>query len=143
MSEQVDRRRRTTSVPCSIDAVAPVRSEMVEHLTAAGLGQRHVTDAVAVMSELVMNALVHGSPDADDCVRLTWDVQPDGAVRIEVRDEGQSAGVDAPGARVAVQAPSAHDQGGRGMRLVEAFSREWSVDTSDGTLVTALVAPRP
>jgi PAS domain S-box-containing protein len=89
-----------------------------------------LADAAAlVVTELVTNALLHGSPP----VRVRLREVPDG-VRLEVADRG----AELP---VAVRRSSAA-MTGRGLALVEALCRSWGVDADDlaGKVVWAELA---
>ena len=66
-----------------------------------------------MVSELVSNALVHGT----GTISLRIDIEPD-AVRIEVSDEGEVAVAPSP-------TPGAH--GGWGLRIVEQLADDWGV----------------
>jgi anti-sigma regulatory factor (Ser/Thr protein kinase) len=73
------------------------------------------SEAVLVLSELVANAIRHGSGDIDVRLRRTAD-----AVRIEVTDAGSADGV-------AAQEPDMSSPTGRGLAIVEHFVTAWGV----------------
>ncbi len=93
------------------------------------LGRDHpaVDDVVLVVSELVTNSVVHSCSSRQGTVTLTIS-NADGAIRVEVTDEGSPASApyirDEPGA-----------ESGRGLRIVSMLSKEWGV-THRGTTVT-------
>lgn len=123
------------AVPIDVDAIAPARDRLRAALTEAGCGDALVDDAVAVASELVMNALIHGTSDDTDEVRLGWTVGDDGVVSVVVDDAG---GPTTP----TVHAPHPTAGGGRGLRLVEQLTSTWSFTRSEqGTRVTAVLSP--
>lgn len=79
------------------------------------------TDAVLlVASELVTNAVRHGSGD----VELRVEIGP-GDVRLEVLDEGHAD------VRLAPTKPPPTALGGRGLHLVSEVSRRWGSDIDD------------
>ncbi|WP_405613903.1 ATP-binding protein [Streptomyces sp. NBC_01511] len=98
----------------------PGHVERARRVTAAVLGKAGVRDRDVVgtvqllVSEIVTNAVVHGTANSVS-LRITCDTA--GEVLIEVDDH--SAG--APELREA----GPEDEGGRGMRLVTYFARDW------------------
>lgn len=89
-----------------------------------------LADAVAVLAELVGNAVRHASPLPGGVVRVAWRLRPAGStaestqdtVEVRVTDGGASA--DQP--RVRAIATDAID--GRGLSIVAALSDRWGVD---------------
>lgn len=82
-------------------------------------GCEHTLDeALVVVSELVTNAVVHAQSSCD--LRIS---RRDGAVRIDVRDEGAGS----PDPHVAAE----EDEHGRGLFLISAMSRAWGVEPAD------------
>lgn len=91
---------------------ARVARELVDaHTVTLALRQRQ--DAVLMVSELVSNALLHGS----GAIRLRIDVNADD-IRVEVSDQGNVALAPSP-------TPGAH--GGWGLRIVDELSDDWGV----------------
>lgn len=85
-------------------------------LVEAGVGDREVVGTVQLLvSEIVTNAIVHGNAESVS-FRVTCDVGA-GEVLIEVDDYSSGA------PRVREAGPE--DEGGRGMRLVAYFARDW------------------
>ncbi|HET6875093.1 MAG TPA: ATP-binding protein [Acidimicrobiales bacterium] len=97
-------------------------------------GDAPVDDAVLVATELVTNAVLHGSPPVELRVRRNGP-----RVRIEVEDASASQPVRALGDPGAMT--------GRGLAVVEALSSSWGVDplASGGKVVWAELGgdPRP
>ncbi|GAA5141979.1 hypothetical protein GCM10023340_04700 [Nocardioides marinquilinus] len=119
-----------------LGAPATARAELEEPLRRHGCGDVQIRDALMVVSELVMNALVHGEGDDRGQVHLAWQVDPDCVVTVMVTDSGGSSVPH-------LEEPGAREGGGRGLRLVEALSDSWAVDTDGGrTTVTAVITPR-
>jgi anti-sigma regulatory factor (Ser/Thr protein kinase) len=121
-------------------------SQRLEHGANAGavarelvldfLADHNTTDelrhnAALVAYELVANAVAHGNPYDDGTVELTCELLDDALV-VRVRDAG-SHGAREPRA---LEPEVGH---GRGLAIVDALSNSWSVDRSEGTVVTAQV----
>lgn len=83
-----------------------------------------LADSVAVLAELVGNAIRHADPLPGDVVRVAWRLQPgaDGpVVSVRVTDGGSAR--RRPALRVV--GPEAVD--GRGLRIVVALADRWGV----------------
>jgi len=91
------------------------------HVAAAckGYSQDLVATATLLASELISNALDHGSGDI--VVAVT---RAPGRVRVDVRD--RSAGMPQRGSR------SADDERGRGMLILESLASAWGVEPLRG-----------
>ncbi|WP_181785949.1 ATP-binding protein [Streptomyces phytophilus] len=88
----------------------------------AAVGPDRADDIRVCVSELVTNALVHGTPRGRQLrVHVAVD---DGAVRIEVHD--------ASGASPYLRHPAPTDDHGRGLQLVDALADEWGTRDRDG-----------
>jgi anti-sigma regulatory factor (Ser/Thr protein kinase) len=84
------------------------------HNVLDGWPVREVDDlAILLVSEVVSNALLHAQTD----VRLVLDLRDDRHLVVEAWDTG-------PG-RPVLQSPTAWDESGRGLRLVEELSSSW------------------
>jgi anti-sigma regulatory factor (Ser/Thr protein kinase) len=101
----------TIDLPRSPDSAASARRFVDAHTTTLRPQQRD--DAALMVSELVTNALMHGT----GAISLHLDVDPR-AVRVEVSDEGAVALAPSP-------TPGAH--GGWGLRIVEQLADDWGV----------------
>lgn len=102
-------------------AHAPARARAWVNAHTAELPRDTVEDALLMVSELVTNAVRHGSPD----VVLTLDVLAD-RIRIAVHDAGDSLPLVAEG-RPAVERPT-----GRGLLIVAATASDWGVTQAEG-----------
>lgn len=94
-------------------------------------------DLETVTSELVTNALRH---TCTDLVTLTVHQRPDGAVGVEVVDQGPSKDIPRPRRPLATLTPEDAAENGRGLALVEALCREWGAhpcETGQGYRVWA------
>ncbi|RKQ92189.1 anti-sigma regulatory factor (Ser/Thr protein kinase) [Solirubrobacter pauli] len=101
----------STSLPRSPDSIGVARRFVESHattLTARGRG-----DAVLMVSELVTNALVHGTGE----ISLSIDLASE-AITVEVSDEGNVRVAPSP-------TPGAH--GGWGLRIVDQLADDWGI----------------
>lgn len=84
-----------------------------------------LADVIAVVGELVGNAVRHADPLPGDFVRVAWRLRPGpGVDAIEVRVTDGGAGTRRPSARPT--GPEAID--GRGLHIVAALATRWGVD---------------
>jgi len=80
-----------------------------------------LADSIAVVAELVGNAVRHAAPLPGGVVRVAWQLGLGGAVEIRVTD----GGAESP--------PTARDAGtdavdGRGLAIVAALAQRWGVE---------------
>lgn len=131
-----DEPRPPNSVPpagaggCRITlAPAPESTKTARDFTTATLRGWHlnalIQDAVMVASELVTNAIRHGTPLAVDNeerprVELTWWCQPSGLICV-VTDRSTKPPVLAPA--------DLHAESGRGLQIVHALADTWGWTT--------------
>lgn len=114
----------------------PANAAVIRQSIAADLSSRNVAptaidDIVLVASELVSNAVVHTTDQADAELDVVWEVQPD-CVLIEVVD----ASPDLPRRR----STNETDTRGRGLSIVAALALDWGVRrTAKGKQVWARV----
>jgi serine/threonine-protein kinase RsbW len=78
-------------------------------------------DAEVLVSEVVTNAVLHGTPDPDDPPRMTVEADAD-RLRVEVQDGGP--GIEEP--ERALPDPTATS--GRGLALVGGLADRWGVE---------------
>ncbi|GGS01483.1 hypothetical protein GCM10010236_65200 [Streptomyces eurythermus] len=97
-------------------ARALVRTALAE---APGVPARLADDAMAVVSELVTNAVVHAGTD----VHVEWRLEESGAFVIEVCDRHPSRAPRETGG----EAPYDTPEYGRGLRLVATLAESWGV----------------
>lgn len=97
-------------------------------LREGGIAEGTVETVQLLVSEIVTNAVVHGSGDR---VRFSISYDEGGDVLIEA-DDGRPA-------RVGVRHPAADDESGRGLLLVAALARGWG---RRGTCTWCRVATR-
>ncbi|MFC0004216.1 ATP-binding protein [Micromonospora siamensis] len=83
-----------------------------------------LADLVAVLAELVGNAVRHADPLPGGVVRVAWRLRPGPtgpAVQLRVTDGGSGAGP-----RMRTASPDAID--GRGLHIVSGLASRWGVD---------------
>jgi len=115
-AEPQRRQARTTFAPEAF-SVPAARAWSQPLLHAWGV-EGSATDALIVVSELVTNAVAHGRGPVQLLLRRT-----PSAIRVEVTDAG--------GGAVEVASPEPDATRGRGLMIVERFSRAWGVDRHD------------
>lgn len=113
-------------VPHAPRSAASVRREMVIDLTACDVPPAVVDDAALILSELVGNAVRHGSPLPDGCVRVSWDLSPE-RLHLEVWDGGAAVHDVVDRGGVAESA-----EGGRGLTIVSLLAEQWGTTPCPG-----------
>ncbi|MFD5798438.1 SpoIIE family protein phosphatase [Streptomyces diastatochromogenes] len=83
-------------------------------------------DAMAVVSELVTNAVVHAGTELE----VDWHLEEGGAFVVEVRDQHPAR---APRDPAGGEAPYDAPEHGRGLRLVATLAESWGVTYRSGT----------
>ena len=119
--------------PPAPSAATQARVEVTERL-APRLGSHVLEDVRLLVTELITNALRHGSLTPGDEVSVRAVVGEE-TVRIEVRDPGNNG-------EPVVRPPGPYG-GGYGLYLVERLAKRWGVDRKDGTVVWCELAPGP
>ena len=114
-----------TILPRSPDSIGDARRLVDAHTSSFGPQQQ--ADAALMVSELVTNALVHGT----GTIGLRIDLEPD-ALRVEVSDQGEILLPPSP-------TPGAH--GGWGLRIIEELADDWGV--KDGSTKVWFRLDRP
>jgi len=100
------------------DAV-PAARHAVKEMDEIDVPTRQVVELL--VSELVTNAVRHGASDPHESI-LVRATRTDGAVRVEVCDEG-------PGFHQRGEAPAEFEPGGRGLLLVKTLAARWGVSS--------------
>ena len=122
----------TVVLPCAPASVAVARQRLAAELTAAGIFDGVVGDAVLVVSELLSNAIRHARPLTGSNLLLSWDLT-DGAIEIAVTDGGAAT-------RPMTAQATVSSLGGRGLDIVDYLARSWGVRSDDtGLTVWALM----
>lgn len=108
-------------------ATAPTQARtVVTERFGSRLAARVLEDVRLLVTEMITNALRHGSLRSGDCVALKAWLTGD-ILHIEVHDPGRNGDV--------VQRPPGQRGGGYGLYLVERLAKRWGVDRRDGTVV--------
>src|SRR3954468_13822549 len=95
----------------------PAARQAVREMDELDMSTRQVVELL--VSELVTNAVRHGASDPHESILVRAN-RTNGAVRVEVCDEGQ--GFNHRG-----EAPAAMEPGGRGLLLVDTLASRWGV----------------
>ncbi|KKD07279.1 ATP-binding protein [Streptomyces sp. WM6386] len=111
-------RARTALYPRDRRSAGVARDLTRITLTDWGLTERG-DDALLCVSELAVNALLHGVPP-NRCFRLCLTLTTDGVLRVEVHDSG-------PGEIHPPHAAAPEAERGRGLLLVAALADGWGV----------------
>lgn len=120
MSTAVAERSWSVVVPHQARGARAARHRIAAELADA-VPATVLADVIAIVGELVGNAIRHAQPLPGGVVRVAWRLRADG-VALRVTDGG--AGARRPSARPA--GPEAID--GRGLHIVEALATRWGVE---------------
>lgn len=118
-SRPVDDVEESRTLPFALTSAAIARDALLESLSGQDVEDKVVEESVAVMSELVTNAIQHASPVSPESIRVHWTLRR-GIVEIDVGDGG--AQTEPKPAPLAPWSSS-----GRGLRIVRSYAHEWGV----------------
>lgn len=105
------------------------RTKLAAFLTINRIDLDIIDNALIVLSEMIANAVSHGTPDTDGTMEVAWSIA-DGHLALSVRDAGRGTDL--------VPRPFDEDSlGGRGLSIISRVAESWSVDLSEGTCVRA------
>lgn len=121
MSRDSERRSADVAIAFGHESGAPNRARRALQPLLSDPGDPIADSVRIVASELVSNVVQH---TADGGSMRAWDPKPDKPFHLEVSDT-TSEEPHSPA--------EASDQGGRGIRLVEALADDWGVDHDDGS----------
>lgn len=126
--------------PHSAASVPAARGALVGLLESLGLTEDTVGEAELAASELLGNAVVHGTPNTRGMLALRARVRGE-TVEVAVTDGGAGDGgaVNIRPRRTSVSATR-----GRGLRIVRSLAHEWGVlvdDNGDTTVWAAIGGP--
>jgi anti-sigma regulatory factor (Ser/Thr protein kinase) len=122
-------------LPYSPASVGLARRRLTAELTAAGVYDSAVSDAVLVVSELLSNAIRHARPLPGANLQVAWVIGAD-AIEVAVSDGGAIT-------RPVPAHATLSSLGGRGLDIVEFLARAWGVRTDDSGLTVWAVVPVP
>jgi anti-sigma regulatory factor (Ser/Thr protein kinase) len=108
-------------LPVSVRAPGIARREI--RRLASGLEEQQRDDLTLLVSELVSNSVRHARHSTDSIQLKAWRVDP--AIRVSVVDSG-------PGFAPAVVVPEPHEEGRRGLWLLDMLADTWGISV-DGT----------
>nr|WP_078508331.1 ATP-binding protein [Streptomyces sp. SID8354] len=125
------------AVPHGPAGVGMARRRMREELSARGVQDTVVDDAILVLSELLSNACRHARPVHEDrtpdpdgtsddpvgSVRASWRIDGQGRLTIAVTDGGGPT-------RPIPATPSITARGGRGLAIIRSLAKDWGVRDS-------------
>jgi anti-sigma regulatory factor (Ser/Thr protein kinase) len=139
--------------------VAEARRRLRKELSAQGIADPVIDDAVLILSELLSNSCRHARPltkdrdgsggydvedsaengdeNADGGIRAAWRIDANGLLAVEVTDGGGPT-------RPSPASPSLTARGGRGLGIVRSLALHWGVrdDQSGEVTVWALLPTR-
>ena len=113
-------------VPHRANGVRVARRRLAASL-AGTMSQERLADALAVVAELVGNAIRHACGLPGGVVRVAWRLLATGGLRIVVTDGGPQRGSSTP----RVKPPSIDSVDGRGLAIVAALSNDWGVELTE------------
>ena len=119
----------------SPDVTAPANARRAVRELRATIGEPQLPDVELMVSELVTNAIEHGTPDGQCPLLLEVDAGPRG-VRVRVSDQGDSFEPHVP-------EPGADTHRGRGLLIVDQLSDRWGVFNGSGATVWFELDPAP
>jgi len=125
---------KSASVRLPFEASTPsiARTKLAAFLIRHGLGDAVIDNAMIVLSEMIANAVAHGTPDQSGRMEITWAVAGD-LLELSVLDAGSGATLK----------PVDFDEdslSGRGLSIINRVADRWWVDLSQGTRVSAELA---
>jgi anti-sigma regulatory factor (Ser/Thr protein kinase) len=121
-------------LPSQPASVAVARRRITAEMRSLGVDDEAIDDAAIVITELVTNAIKHGSPLPGRWLEVTWDMDTE-TVEIAVSDGGGSR------TRPRANRPSLSAMGGRGLGIVDTLSDRWGVRPPGTTVWAILAAP--
>jgi anti-sigma regulatory factor (Ser/Thr protein kinase) len=104
-------------LPAAPAAVGEVRARLAQTLAEAKIEQSRRSDALLLVSELVTNAIVHGSQQGDE-LELVWRLEHD-RLAVAVLDSARRPAVPT------ALSPNEERSDGRGLRLVDQLAERW------------------
>lgn len=120
------------SLPFETSTPSIARTKLATFLTINRVPAAVIDNALIVVSEMIANAVSHGSPDDNGHMEITWAIVGD-LLEISVLDAGSGASLK----------PVDFDEdslSGRGLAIINRVADRWWVEISEGTRVRAELA---
>ena len=122
-------------MPFEASTPAIARTRLAGFLTIHQAPSRVIDDALIVLSEMIANAVSHGSPDPEGRMEISWSINGD-LLELSVSDAGVGASLE----------PVDFDEdslSGRGLAIIRRVADRWWVDLENGTRVNAELTLSP
>ncbi len=122
-------------MPFEASTPAIARTRLAGFLTIHQAPSRVIDDALIVLSEMIANAVSHGSPDPEGRMEISWSINGD-LLELSVSDAGVGASLK----------PVDFDEdslSGRGLAIIRRVADRWWVDLENGTRVNAELTLSP
>lgn len=116
-------------MPFEASTPAIARTRLASFLTVNQAPAGVIDDALIVLSEMIANAVSHGSPDHDGTMEISWAINGD-LLELSVQDSGVGEALK----------PIDFDEdslSGRGLSIISRVADRWWVDLEHGTRVNA------
>jgi len=124
--------RDVVRLPFESSTPGIARTKLAAFLTLNRTELDLIDNALIVLSEMIANAVAHGTPDTDGTMEIGWSIDA-GRLELSVRDSGTGKDLT----------PRPFDEdslGGRGLSIISRVADNWSVDLTHGTCVRAELA---
>lgn len=124
--------RDVVRLPFESSTPGIARTKLAAFLTLNRTDLDDIDNALIVISEMIANAVSHGTPDADGTMEIRWSIEG-GRLELSVRDAGRGSDLT----------PRPFDEdslNGRGLSIISRVADKWSVDLTQGTCVRAELA---
>ena len=119
----------TIVLPFEASSPAIARTRLASFLTLNRAASPVIDDALIVVSEMIANAVSHGSPTSAGGIEISWSISGD-LLELSVLDAGSGGSLE----------PIDFDEdslSGRGLSIISTVADRWWVDMSQGTRVNA------
>lgn len=116
-------------LPFEASSPAIARTRLASFLTLNRAASPVIDDALIVVSEMIANAVSHGSPTSAGGIEISWSITGD-LLELSVLDAGSGGSLK----------PIDFDEdslSGRGLSIISTVADRWWVDMSQGTRVNA------
>ena len=116
-------------LPFETSTPAIARTRLASFLTINRVPSAVLDAALLVISEMIANAVSHGSPIPEDDIEIRWAIKGD-LLELSVLDAGSGGTLE----------PIDFDEdslSGRGLSIISRVADRWWVDMSQGTRVNA------